>query len=146
MSHSFVINLPFPPSVNDANRIGKNKRTGRMQQYPSPAKAKFNAEANGLYLMQSRHVRNVPGPFTYHITLNEAMRRPLMDGDNRGKYVLDFLQSVGLIDDDKFAAGGSWSWGPSDEGCTVIVKEFVSNRVPVSHQTESANDSPGRGQ
>lgn len=128
---SFTINLPFPPSVNDAVRIGRNIHTGKKQGYASPAKQAFVKEAGGLYLMQARHLRNVPGQFTYHIILNEAMRKPLMDGDNRGKYVLDFLQSVGLIDNDKFAQAGSWSWGPlpSEYGCMVSVRAFEREKV-----------------
>jgi hypothetical protein len=128
---SFHINLPFPPSVNDAVHFGRGKGATKMRGYSSPAKQAFTKEAGGMYLMQARHLRNVPGRFVYHIILNEAMRKPLMDGDNRGKYVLDFLQTVGLIDNDKFAQAGSWSWGPlpSEYGCTVSVRAFEREKV-----------------
>lgn len=124
---SFVLHLPFPPSINSANRFGKNKRTGRMQYYPSKDKEAFFVEADGLFLTQKRGLERVAGPFTYHLVLNEQMRSPTADGDNRGKYCLDYLQRVGLIDDDKLAAGGSWSWGLCEFGAMLSV---YPHRVP----------------
>lgn len=128
---TFVINLPFPPSLNHANSVGKDK-AGKIKFYPSEEKRKFVKDADDMMWEQQRHLKPVRGPFTFHITLNENLRNPLSDGDNRGKYVLDFLQRVHLIDNDKFAQGGSWSWGPCEHGCQVIVKEFDPefHRVP----------------
>lgn len=125
---TFVLELPWPPSVNDANVVGKNRRTGKPQLYPSKDKAKFIEDADKLFLLQKRNVGFVKGEFTYHITLNEQMRGPTMDGDNRGKYVLDFLQRVGLIENDKFAHGGSWSWGACEYGCRIIVKPYEQRK------------------
>jgi Holliday junction resolvase RusA-like endonuclease len=126
---TFVLELPWPPSVNDANRIGKNRKTGKPQMFGNPEKLKFIREADILYLMQKRHTSFVAGEFTYHITLNEQMRGPTMDGDNRGKYVLDFLQRVGLIENDKLAHGGSWSWGACEYGCRIIVKPYQQEQA-----------------
>lgn len=120
---TFVIELPWPPSLNRANTVGKNRRTGKVQFYSSRDKAQFFRDADVLLLSQ-RNVEFVPGPFTYHITLNEKMRHGNADGDNRGKYVLDFLQRVGLIENDKLAQGGSWSWGTCEFGCRIIVKPY----------------------
>lgn len=124
---SIVLHLPFPPSLNHANSIGKNKRTGKMQVYPSRDKEKFFRDADGLFLTQKRGLERVSGPFTYHLILNEDMRHGNSDGDNRGKYCLDYLQRVGLIDNDKLAAGGSWSWGPCEFGAMLSV---YPHRVP----------------
>ena len=124
---SFVLHLPFPPTLNHANEIGKNKRTGKIQFYPSRDKAKFFREADGLFLTQKRGLERVAGPFTYHLILNEQMRHGSADGDNRGKYCLDYLQRVGLIDNDKLAHGGSWSWGPCEFGAMLSV---YPRRVP----------------
>lgn len=121
---TFVLELPWPPSVNEANVIGKNRKSGKPLMYGGAAKIKFIKDADALYLTQKRSLGFVAGPFTYHMTLNEKLRTPLMDGDNRGKYVLDFLQRVGLIENDKLAHGGSWSWGPCEFGCRVIVKSY----------------------
>src|SRR5258707_1234165 len=113
---SFVLHLPWPPSVNDSNKFGKNKRTGKMQYYPSKDKEQFFKEADDLYIQQKRHLGFVKGPFTYHLILNREMRHGNSDGDNRGKYCLDYLQRVGLIENDKLAEGGSWSWGSCEHG------------------------------
>lgn len=118
---SFILHLPFPPSLNHANNIGKNRRTGKMQVYASPEKTKFFADAGVLFLSQKRALERVGGPFTYHLILNEQMRHGNADGDNRGKYCLDYLQKIGLIDNDKLAAGGSWSWGPCEFGAMISV-------------------------
>lgn len=118
---TLILHLPFPPSINSANRFGKNKRTGRMQYYPSLDKRAFFGEADALFLTQKRGLERVAGPFTYHLILNEKMRDGNSDGDNRAKYPLDYLQRVGLIDNDKLASGGSWSWGPCEYGAMISV-------------------------
>jgi Holliday junction resolvase RusA-like endonuclease len=112
-----VLHLPFPPSVNSANNYG------RKGYYPSEKKVAFYRDANTLFLTQKRALRGqkVEGPFTYHIVLNRSKRRPLADGDNHLKYVLDFAQIVGLIDNDKLAEGGSWSWGDCEHGCMLSI-------------------------
>ena len=103
---SFILHLPFPPSLNSTNRFGKNKRTGRVQYFPGKDKEAFFAEADGLFLTQKRGLERVAGPFTYHLTLNESLRHGNSDGDNRQKYALDYLQRAGLITNDKLAMGG----------------------------------------
>lgn len=121
---TFVLNLPWPPSVNHANRIGRSRSTGKMVVYGDKGKKRFFEDAQVLLAAQRRHVARISGAFTYHLTLNEKERHGNSDGDNRGKYVLDFLQSSGLIDNDKLAQGGSWAWGPCEYGCNIIVKPF----------------------
>jgi hypothetical protein len=130
-----VLHLPFPPSINSANRFGKNKRTGRMQYFPSKDKESFFKEADALFLTQKRGLQRVAGPFTYHLILNEQMRSATSDGDNRAKYPLDYLQRAGLIDNDKFAAAGSWSWGPCEHGAMISV---YPHRVSESEGAEAA--------
>lgn len=142
---TFVINLPWPPSVNEANVVGKNKKTGKPFLYSGAAKKKFLDDARALYLMQRRQLSPVLGEFTYHITLNEAERKPLMDGDNRGKYVLDFLQTAKLIENDKLAHGGSWSWGPCEYGCSVIVKPYQQGNADGNRTQQQRSTEEYRG-
>lgn len=110
-----VLHLPYPPSVNDANKYGKRG------YYPSKEKEAFVREANALFLAQKRSLsgQTIEGPFTYHLVLNRALRHPLADGDNRIKYPLDRAQKFGLIANDKLAEGGSWSWGDCEHGAML---------------------------
>jgi hypothetical protein len=122
-----TLHLPFPPSVNIANRVGRNKTTGKPIVYSNRVKNKFFADAELLYLSQARKLVGIPGPFKYHLVLNEDLRHGNADGDNRQKYCLDFLQRVGLIENDKLAEGGSWVWGPCEFGAMISV--YSVNRV-----------------
>lgn len=110
-----MLHLPFPPSVNRIWRSGKG-RTYISKQYKA-----WKDEAMARYLEQRSSAGNpIVGNFTYHIILDEKRRKVARDGDNRGKVVLDLLQSVGLIEDDKLADAGSWSWGPVDGGGCIV--------------------------
>jgi Holliday junction resolvase RusA-like endonuclease len=115
-----VLHLPFPPSVNNANGFSKRG------YYPSAAKDKFFRDADSLYMTQKRGLSRVDGPFTYHIVLNKQMRHGLADGDNRLKYVLDYAQRVELIENDKLAEGGSWSWGECEHGAMLSIHPVKS--------------------
>lgn len=128
-----VLHLPKPPSVNEANKFGKRG------YYPSDEKKKFFVEANALFLMQKRALsgQKITGPFTYHLVLNSDQRGPLDDGDNRIKYPLDCAQKFGLIENDKLAEGGSWSWGPCEHGAMLSIHP-VNHRVSETPNTESA--------
>lgn len=110
-----TLTLPFPPS---ANRIW---RTGKGRTYLNPKYKAWKDEAFACYLQQKKVAGHpIAGHFTYHITLDEKKRKVARDGDNRNKAPLDFLQSVGLIEDDKLADAGSWSWGPIEPGTCFI--------------------------
>lgn len=121
---SIVLHLPWPPSVNSANNFGSKG------YYPSTEKKKFFRDADALFLTQKRSLngRMVEGPFTYHLILNRDLRPATGDGDNRIKYPLDFAQRVGLIENDKLAEGGSWSWGSCEHGAMLSIHP-VNHRV-----------------
>ncbi len=118
-----ILHLPWPPSVNSANNYG------RKGYYPSDEKKKFFRDADALFLAQKRDLsaHRVKGPFTYHLILNRDLRGPLSDGDNLIKYPLDFAQRVGLIENDKLAEGGSWSWGSCEYGAMLSIHPFREN-------------------
>ncbi len=112
-----VLHLPWPPSVNSANNFG------RKGYFPSKEKTAFFREADCLFLTQKLSLSGIKieGPFTYHLILNSARRHPLSDGDNRAKYPLDCAQRYGLIENDKLAEGGSWSWGSCEHGAMLSI-------------------------
>ena len=116
-----VLHLPYPPSTNEANGWGKRG------YYPRKVKQDFFRNADDLFLTQKRALNGlrIEGPFTYHLILNRSLRDPRADGDNRGKYALDFAQKVGLIKNDKFAEGGSWSWGECEHGAMLSIHPFT---------------------
>ena len=81
-----------------------------------------------MYLEQKRRCEPVEGHFNYDIILSSESRRSNADGDNRTKVVLDFLERVGLIENDCLADGGSWKWGSADKGmCKVYVWKVAGN-------------------
>ena len=136
---TIVLQLPFPPSVNDANKFG------RRGHYPSADKVQFFRDADGLYMTQKRALvgQKIKGPFTYHLVLNRGWRGPTMDGDNRIKFPLDCAQKFGLIENDKLAEGGSWSWGECEFGAMLSIHP-VNHRVPNNLNTENAENDRER--
>jgi Holliday junction resolvase RusA-like endonuclease len=136
---AIFLRIPMPPSVNAATRVGRSKSTGKSVVFSSPEKRKFFAEADAYFLQQKSSLmgQKIDGPFQYHLTLNEALRHGNSDGDNRGKYALDYLQRVGLIKNDKYAQGGSWKWGPCDAPAIIAVGpyEVESHRVSSTKET-----------
>jgi Holliday junction resolvase RusA-like endonuclease len=112
---NFTLCLPFPIS---ANRLWRKSRSviHISREYKT-----WKIEAEGWFMQQKKATKPVAGNFNYHITLDERRRKQARDGDNRGKCVLDFIQRMGLIEDDKLANKGTWEWGQAD-GCIVTVE------------------------
>lgn len=79
----------------------------------------------------------IKGAFTYHLILDETRWPKASDGDNRCKAPLDFLQEVGLIENDKYAAGGSWSWGPV-KGARITAHPVEHARIKVKSTATSS--------
>lgn len=122
-----VLDLPFPPSANRLTR--HTARGGKLGSYPDPDYEAWKDEAGKEYLRQKEFAGEpIKGFFSYHISLDKTRWPKASDGDNRGKAVLDFLQSVGLIENDKYAVAGSWSWGPVN-GCLVKVHPVTNTEL-----------------
>jgi Holliday junction resolvase RusA-like endonuclease len=117
---SITIDLPCPPSVNRiwrANRAGP-KRVSISKEYES---WKRSADALALSTGQFRGLKMVKGPFEAEIII----KRVRGDLDNRTKGVLDWLQSRGVIVDDKFCERLTISWGDAPTGCRVTVRAWA---------------------
>ena len=109
-----ILHLPWPPSSNHANKIG------RKSVFPSKEMKAFLQEADGLAYTQ-KPFRCIVGAFTYHLVLNRAKRRHNSDGENRVKHCVDYAQRIGIIENDKLAEGGSWSWGECLHGAMLSI-------------------------
>jgi Holliday junction resolvase RusA-like endonuclease len=138
-----VLHLPMPPSVNRALRSGVSK-SGKPFVFRSRETQRFRAEADALYMMQKRSIGRVDGPFTYHLVLNRSLRHGNADGDNRMKAALDTAQRFGLIENDKLAEGGSWSWGECEHGAMLSIHPVTvaSASNSTAGETDDARRQP----
>jgi Holliday junction resolvase RusA-like endonuclease len=112
-----IIDLPTPPSVNRiwrANRAGP-KRVSISKEYES---WKRSADALSMQLGQFRGLKTIVGKFEAEIIL----KRVQGDLDNRSKGVLDWLQSRGVIADDKYCERLTLAWGDAPAGARVTVR------------------------
>ena len=136
-----TLTLPMPPSVNELHTNGNGRR------FRSKAYMDWLKQAEGMFLTQKRtYGQPVDGHFTYHVILDETKRglgvqgdRYAKDGSNYdSKALLDFLQHVGVIKNDKYADAGSWSWGPV-AGCFVRVYSKGGREDGVGSNDESGH-------
>lgn len=131
-----TLHLPFPPTVNAANRAGVSK-SGKPFVYSSQEKRKFFRDADVLVLAR-RPTGFVLGPFTYHLIINENMRHGNADLDNRTKYCLDYAQKIGVIENDKLQQAYSVAWGPCEFGAMLTIWPYEP-KVPVASSASSPN-------
>lgn len=116
-----VIDLPTPPSVN---RIWRANKAGpytvsRSKEYLSWIRS---ADALAMSTAQFRGLKTVVGKFEAVIVL----KRIPGDLDNRTKGVLDWLQSRGVIVDDKYCERLTVAWGDAPTGCRVTIKPLAT--------------------
>ncbi|TDQ63595.1 Holliday junction resolvase RusA-like endonuclease [Maritalea mobilis] len=87
----------MPPSVNDC--FANNRKTGgrhRTKRYATWA------NAAGYDLKAQKRNAFIAGAFTIAIVLDRKSMRSNSDIDNRVKPILDLLQTLDFIKDDKF--------------------------------------------
>lgn len=118
-----AIDLPFPPSVN---RIWRNGSSGADSVYLAPSYVKWKKAADAL-LYSSREWRSVKitGRFTAEIFVCPPKGHQRGDLDNRIKAILDYLQHVGIIVDDKYCMRLTIEWvdpARAPEGMRVVVR------------------------
>lgn len=117
-----IIDLPVPPSVNRiwrATRAGPNK----VSLSPEYKAWKDHADRVALSTAQFRGLKTIQGKFEVKIVI----QRQRGDLDNRAKGILDWLQSRGVVVDDKFCERLVMEWGLLHEapiGCRVIVRAW----------------------
>lgn len=109
-----VLDLPMPISVN---RIWRAHKSGKGHVSISPEYRRWKNEADALAMStaQFRGLKPITGKFEAKI----VVKRSAGDIDNRGKGVLDWLQSRGVILDDKHCERITLEWGDAPTGCRV---------------------------
>jgi crossover junction endodeoxyribonuclease RusA len=116
-----VIDLPFPPSVN---RLWRSRSTdGASQVYLSPSYVKWKKAADAMAL--GTPFGFVPGAFEAAINVCPPKGKVRGDLDNRIKAVLDWLQRVGVVADDKHCQRLMIEWVDAvraPHGCRVFVR------------------------
>lgn len=112
-----VLDLPRPISVN---RIWRAHKAGAARVSLSPEYQKWKKQADQITLSlgQFRGLKQITGKFEAEI----IVKRCPGDLDNRAKGVLDWLQSRGVISDDKHCERLVLSWGDAPTGCRVTVR------------------------
>lgn len=115
-----VIDLAMPPSVNSIWRT----RRGSNKPYLSPLYQSWKRDSDNRYLASKKLWRPVKGNFRCHVTLDVKRRRG--DADNKIKVVLDWLQRVGLIENDELCDFVSVAWGRAPEGCRIRIKSILA--------------------
>jgi crossover junction endodeoxyribonuclease RusA len=123
MIGGIVIDLPTPISVN---RIWRANKAGKKAVSISPEYAAWKRQADNLTLAAGtfRGLKCLHGKFEAVI----VVRRCPGDIDNRAKGVLDWLQSRGVIENDKHCERLTISWGEPGQaptGCRVTVRQWV---------------------
>lgn len=120
-----ILDLPFPPSANRLTR--HSAKGGKLLSYTNPDYASWRKEAEGMFRKQKKTCGEpIKGFFSWFITLDQSRWPRASDGDNRCKAVVDFLQAVGVVENDKFQTGGAWAWGPVS-GCVVQVRPVTAS-------------------
>ncbi len=113
-----MIALPFPPSTNRIWRISRS----RVGAYLDPRYKAWKRAADAEYFIHKREWKPVAGHFEITIVLDEKYtHRKRSDCDNRIKVILDWLQRVDLIEDDKLCDYLSVGWGHAPEGCRITL-------------------------
>jgi Holliday junction resolvase RusA-like endonuclease len=119
-----VLDLPYPPSVN---RLWRSTAAEKNRVYLSPSYVKWKEAADAL-LMATRgwQIKTITGAFHLEIGLCPTSQgHPRGDLDNRIKAILDYLQRVEIIANDKNCHRLLAEWVDlrrAPHGCRVTVR------------------------
>ena len=109
----FTLELPAPPSVNRFTKKLGNK---------SPEVIRW-ANIADKYLYLKRHYLRLSCEFELSITWS-ASNFKKSDIDNRVKPLLDWLQRVEVISNDKLCRKLTVEWGWAPEGCLLKIRKW----------------------
>jgi len=134
-SHDIVIDLPYPPSINRIWRSSAVIKSGSQKVYLAPTYKAWKSEADALLMTQRGWtLRSFVGPFSLDLALCPPKGQPRGDLDNRIKAVLDFLQRVSIVSNDKHCQLICAYWvesGQAPHGARVTVKPWGTQNQPL---------------
>jgi Holliday junction resolvase RusA-like endonuclease len=111
-----VLDLPRPPSVN--RFVAK---LGNM----SPAVRDWVKQCDRYVMASRQRPTKIRGPFQIEITWNiDQFGR--FDWDNPVKPLMDYLQRIEVIENDKWCRDGHVGWGPTPLGCRLRLRPWVA--------------------
>lgn len=108
----FTLHLPRPTSVNRGIKYLGNK---------SPGTVRWFTQCNRHIMMMRPKPKPVHGEFTIDVMIDKSWKRKV-DLDNMIKRLLDYLERVELIDNDKLCDDIHMHWGAAHGGCVVTVR------------------------
>jgi len=119
VTDSVIIDLPLPPSVNRLMARLGNKSTV-VQRWIRVADAHLMSRPAEWRRIQAGAVK---GPFLIHITWDRE-EFGISDIDNRCKVLLDYLQRICLIENDRLCRAMSVRFGVAPDGCRVRIRPW----------------------
>lgn len=116
---AIILDLPAPPSVNRLRLIGRGSGKG-INVTKSPAYRAWIKQADIAVLQfgQFKGMKQIRGKFIARVVL----KRSNVDLDNHAKGLMDWLQSRGVIENDKHCERLTLEWGEAPAGCRVTVR------------------------
>lgn len=116
---AIILDLPAPPSVNRLRLIGKPKGGTVINVTKSPAYKAWIKQADIAVMQfgQFKGMKQIRGKFIARVVL----KRSNVDLDNHAKGLMDWLQSRGVIENDKHCERLTLEWGDAPTGCRVEV-------------------------
>lgn len=119
-----VVDLPYPPSVNRLWRA--TAEHGEQSVYLAPTYVSWKKAADALLLTyRGWRQPTIKGAFSIDIGLSPPKGHKRGDIDNRVKAVLDFIQRVSIIENDKHCQRLLVEWvgiEHAPHGCRVTVR------------------------
>lgn len=124
MIGGIVVDLPYPPSVNKLWR--STAAISKQRVYLAPSYALWKTAADALLMSERGWTKKrLSGLFEIKIDLCNPAKHPRGDLDNRIKAVLDYLQRVEVIRNDKDCQRLVAQWVPQEgapHGCRVTLR------------------------
>lgn len=134
---TLIFDLPYPPSVN---RIWRASTRETKKVHLAPSYKAWRDAAGAMMMTQGGwRDRRLTGPFSADIALCPAKGQLRGDLDNRIKAILDFMQSLLVVANDRNCQRVCAYWvdrADAPEGCRVSLSPWPPQTVnDVLHTT-----------